>query len=135
VDLELGHVAELLARLAGREHDADRLRQEATGDEGERERRGLIQPLRVIDDTQQRALLGHLREQAQHRQSHDEAIRDGTGAEPEHDLERSSLRRREPVEPVEERCAQLMQAGVDSSISESTPAARTTVRSDADAVK
>ena len=32
------------------------------------------------------------------------------GAQPEHDLERLALRRREPLEPVEQRRAQLMQA-------------------------
>ena len=56
---------ELLARLARGEHDPDRLGQQAPGDEGQRQRRRLIQPLRVIDDAQQRTLLGHLREQAQ----------------------------------------------------------------------
>ena len=37
-------------------------------DEPERPRGGPIQPLRVVDHAQQRALLRHLREQAQHRQ-------------------------------------------------------------------
>ena len=56
--LQLGHVLKLLARLARGEHDPDRLRQQATGDKRQRQRRSLIQPLRVIDDTQQRTLLG-----------------------------------------------------------------------------
>ena len=100
-----------LARLARGEHDPDRLRQQATGDEGQRQRRGLIQPLRVVDDTQQRTLLGHLREQAQHRQPDEEPIRGSAGAQPEHDLHGLPLRRRELLEPVEQRPAQLMQAG------------------------
>ena len=66
-------------RLADREHDPDRLRQQATGDEGERQRRRLIEPLRVIHETQQRTFLGHLRQQAQHRQSDEEPIRDQPG--------------------------------------------------------
>ena len=56
VHLQLGDVLELLARLARGEHDPDRLRQQAAGDEGERQRRRVIEPLRVIDDTQQRTL-------------------------------------------------------------------------------
>ena len=110
--LQLGHMPKLLARLPGAEHDPDRLRQQATGDEGQRQPRGLIQPLRVIDDTQQRALLGHRREQAQHRQPDEKPIRGCAGAYAEHDLHGLPLRRREPVEPVEQRPAQLMQAGV-----------------------
>ena len=50
------------------EADPDRLGQQATGDEGQRQRGGLIQPLRVIDDAQQRTLLADRCEQAQHRQ-------------------------------------------------------------------
>ena len=54
--LQLGDVLELLARLACGEHDPDRLRQQATGDEGERQRRRLVEPLRVVDDAQQRPI-------------------------------------------------------------------------------
>jgi hypothetical protein len=61
---ELGKVLELLDRLARGEHDPDRLRQQATGDEGERQCRRVIEPLRVIDCAQQRTLVGHFREQA-----------------------------------------------------------------------
>ena len=87
VHLELGHVPELLARLARGEHDPDRLRQQAPGDERERQRRGLIQPLRVIDDAQQRTLLGRLRDS---RLSTASPTRNRSGAapgaQPEHDL-------------------------------------------------
>ena len=92
-----GDVLELLAGLARGEHDADRLRQQAAGDERERQRRRVIQPLRVVDDAQQRTLLGRLRDQAQHRQPDQEPIRRGAGAQAEDDLERVALRRRKPL--------------------------------------
>jgi hypothetical protein len=109
VHLQLGKVLELLDRLACREHDPDRLRQQAAGDKGERQRRRLVEPLRVIDHAQQRTFVGHLREQAQHRQPDEEPIRGGAVAQPEHDLERLTLRRRKRREPIEHRPAQLMQ--------------------------
>jgi hypothetical protein len=71
----------------------------------------VIQPLRVIDDTQQRTLLGRLREQAQHRQPDEKPIRDFTVAQPEHDLHGVPLRRRQRVKPVKKRPAQLMETG------------------------
>ena len=108
--LQLGQVLKLLARFTRGEHDPDRLGQQPPRHEGQRQRRGLIQPLRVIDDTQQRTLLGHLREQAQHRQPDEEPIWSGAGAQPEHDLERLALRSRKPLEAIEHRSAQLMQA-------------------------
>jgi hypothetical protein len=78
----------------------------------QRQRRRLIQPLCVIDDTQQRMLLGHLRKQTQHRQADKKAIRRSAGAQPEHDLHGLPLRRRKRLEPIDQRPAQLMQGGV-----------------------
>jgi hypothetical protein len=43
-------VPQFLARLAGAEHDPDRLRQHAAGDESQRQLPGLVEPLRVVDD-------------------------------------------------------------------------------------
>ena len=63
------------AGLARREHDRDRLRQQPASDERERQRRRLVQPLRVVDHAEQRALLGRLREQAERRQTDQEAVR------------------------------------------------------------
>ena len=54
----------------------------AARDERERERRGLIQPLRVVDDAQQRALLGHLGDEAEHGEADQEAIRRRPGLSP-----------------------------------------------------
>ena len=84
----------LLPRLPCGKHDRDRLRQQPTSDKRQRQRRGLIQPLRVIHDTQQRPVIRHLREQAQERQADEEPIRGRPGAQPEHDLEGLLLRPR-----------------------------------------
>jgi hypothetical protein len=112
VYLQLGHVRERLAGLTGGEHDPDPLSQQTPGDEGQRQRRGLIQPLRVIDDTEQRTLLSHLGEQGQHPQPDKKPIRRGAGAQPKHDFKGLSLWRGKPRSPIEQRCAQLLQAGV-----------------------
>ena len=109
--LQLGHVQKLLAGLARGEHDRNRLRQQATCNKRQGQRRRPIQPLRVIDHTQQRTLLGHLREQTQHRQPDEEPIRGLAASQAEHDLHGLPLRRRKPLQPVEQRPAQLMQAG------------------------
>ena len=108
--LQLGDVLELLAGLARGEHDPDRLRQQAPRDERQRQRRGVVQPLRVIDDPQQRTLLRRLRQQAQHRQPDEEPVRRRAGAQPEDDLERLALGGRKPAEAIEQRSAQLMEA-------------------------
>ena len=109
--LELGHVLKLLARFARGEHDPDRFGQQPSRHEGQRQRRGVIQPLRVIDNAQNRTLLGSLRQQAQNGQPDHEPVRRRAGAQPENDFERLALWAREPLEAIECRRAQLMQAG------------------------
>jgi hypothetical protein len=49
-------------------HDRDRLGEQAAGDEPQDLRRGVVEPLRVVDDTGQRLLLGDLGEQRERRQ-------------------------------------------------------------------
>src|SRR5512144_2502419 len=99
----------LLVPLARREHDSDRLCGKSTGDEGQRERGCLVEPLRVIDCTQQRALLGDIREQAQDPQPNEESVRGRAAAPAEDNLERPALRGWESREPTEQRSAELMQ--------------------------
>jgi hypothetical protein len=60
-DVQLREACERLAQLARREHQRDPLRQQAASHEPKRPRRRPIQPLRVIDNAQQRPLLGGLR--------------------------------------------------------------------------
>ena len=112
LDLELRDVLELLARHARGEHESHRLGQQAPRHEGERQRRGLVQPLRVVDDAQEGPSLGGVRQEAEHRQTHQEPVGCGPGAHAEDDAERVALGSREPVEPVEQRPAQLVEARV-----------------------
>ena len=68
--------------LAGRLPDCHekqhRLGQQPSADEAQHLRRGSVQPLRIIDQTEQRPSSGHLGQQAQHRQTHDELVRSRT---------------------------------------------------------
>src|SRR5262249_18946302 len=68
-----------------------------------------IQPLRVVDNTQERPPLGGLRQQAEDRQSDQEWVWSRPGAESEGDGERVALRRREALDQLEERRAELPQ--------------------------
>ena len=71
----------------------------------------LVHPLGVVDDAQQRPLLGDLGEQAQRREADEEPVRRVARALAEHDLERLALRSRKLRQPIEHRHAQLVQAG------------------------
>ena len=71
----------------------------------------MIEPLRIVDHTQQWTLLRDHREQAQHGQSDEEPIRRATVAQTEHNLDRPPLWGRKLLDPVEERSAHLMEAG------------------------
>ena len=71
-----------------------------------------VEPLRVVDDADERLLLGRLGQQAEHRQPDEEAIRRRrrrSGRTP--CLQRVALRARQSLQPVEHRRAELMQAG------------------------
>jgi hypothetical protein len=107
---ELRQVLERPDRLARREDDPDRLGQQAPRDERQRERRCLIQPLGVVDHAQQRASLAGVREDAQRGQPDEEPVRGRAIGEAEHDLERPPLRSRDPVQTIQERCAELVEA-------------------------
>ena len=78
LDQELREPRELLAGHTRREDQAERLRSQPTGDEGQDLTRRLVQPLLVVDQAQQRLLLGHLRQQAQVASP----TRNGSGAGP-----------------------------------------------------
>ena len=65
----------LLGWLTHREHQGDRFREQATRNERQCLRRGLIEPLRVIDQAHQRQLLSRLGQQPEHRQTDQQAIR------------------------------------------------------------
>ncbi len=102
---------ELIPEVARHQHQRDRLRQQPPRHEHQRLRRGAIKPLRVINHTHKRALLGHLRQQAQHRQPDQKPIRRVPRPQPERDAQRVLLGDREPVQPIQHRRAQLLQGG------------------------
>ena len=83
----------LLARLADAEHDRHRLGEQPARHEPEHLRRRLVEPLEVVHETQQRLLLGDLRQQAERRQADEEAVGRIAGREAERDPQRVLLRR------------------------------------------
>ena len=86
-------------------HHRDPLGQQAARHEPQDLRRGLVEPLRVIDETDQRLLLGDLGEQRQRGQPHQEPVGRGAGAAAEHRRERVALRNGQPAELVQHRRA------------------------------
>ena len=89
---------------------AIRLGQETTGHEAEDLSGCPIEPLGIVNDADQRLLLGDVGEQRQHRQTDQEAIRRRRPApESEHRLEGRALTDREPLHVFEQRAAQLME--------------------------
>ena len=93
-------------------HDRDLLGEQAAGNEPQDLRRGVVEPLRVVDDTGQRLLLGDLGEQRQRGQPDQEPVGRSAGAAAEHRRERVALRDGQPVEVVQHGRAELVEAGV-----------------------
>ena len=99
----------LAGRLAHREHQPDRLRAQTARHERQHLRRRAVEPLRIVDDADQRPVLGRVRQQAQDRQADEEAIRGVAVAQAERGAERLALRVGEAVQAIDERRAELMQ--------------------------
>ena len=110
-DDELRQAPEMLltGRLAHGEHQPDRFRSQTARDEGQRLRRRPVEPLRVVHDAHERALLGHVGQQAQYGQADEEPIRGAALAQTEHGAERFVLRTGEALQAIDELRAQLMQ--------------------------
>ena len=72
----------------------------------------MVDPLHVVDDAEQRPLLGHLREQREYGQGNTVEIRGGVLAEPERALERGRLRSRDPLERAERGPEELVERRV-----------------------
>ena len=83
---------------ARRAHDRDPLGEETAGDEPEDLGRGVVEPLRVVDDADERLLLGDLGEQRQRGQADQEPVGRRRRAQPEHRRERIALRIGQAVE-------------------------------------
>jgi hypothetical protein len=100
----------LAGRLAHGEHKADRLGLQTAGHERQSLRRCLVEPLRVVDDADERAPLGRVGQEAQEGQADEEAIRGVGVADAKRRAERVALRAGETFEPIDERRAELMNA-------------------------
>ena len=83
-DIQVGKAREDIVGAAGPDgaHERDPLGQDAAGDEAQDLLRSPVEPLRILDDAQQRLALGQLGEQRQRGQTHHEAIRCGSGTRP-----------------------------------------------------
>jgi hypothetical protein len=66
----------------------------------------------VVDHPENRLLLGHFGEKAEHAEADDESIRSRRFAQAERRRQRVTLRSGQPFEQMERRCAELVQAGV-----------------------
>ena len=110
---QLGQAVEVVpgVRLADGDHHRHRFRQQPSRDEAEDQSRGVVQPLGVLHETEQRPLLGRGGQQAEHGESDQEPVRDVTGCEAQGDVQRVLLRLRQRVELVEQRRAELMDPG------------------------
>ena len=98
------------AEAGGGEHQPDRLVRHAPGDEAEHVGGSAVQPVRVVDQAQQRPLGRGLYEQPERRQRDEELGGRRAAAHPEGRGERVTARFRQTVEAVEQRAAELMQA-------------------------
>ncbi|MGH2852165.1 MAG: hypothetical protein ACRDLP_16310, partial [Solirubrobacteraceae bacterium] len=109
-DRQLGQSGELrlVARLAHRKQDGHRLCQQPSSDKSEDLDRCVVEPLRVVDETQQRSLLGDLRQQAERGEAHKEPLRGIARGEPHCDPQGTLLGARKRVEVGEHRRAQLV---------------------------
>jgi hypothetical protein len=109
--LQLWKGPELFARLAGGEDEPGGLGQQPPRREGQHLGGRPVQPLGIIDHAQQRPFLRDLRQQRQDRQCDQEPVWRIALTQPERDCQRVLLRSRKPLEAVQQRCAQLVQAG------------------------
>jgi hypothetical protein len=91
---------ELRAGLPCSEQHRHRLSQEPARYERQRLGGSAVQPLRVVDHTKQRSLLGRHGQQTEQRQRDEESVRARAGPQPECGLERTALRAGKPLEPV-----------------------------------
>ena len=94
-------------------HDKhDPLCQQPPGNEGNRLRGDAIEPLRVVDEADQRLLLSAVGQQVQHRESNQETIRRFPTGQAEGGTKGATLRIGQAVKSIQERSAELMQSCV-----------------------
>ena len=91
LDAKLRNTSERADRLPRGKHDRDLLGQETPGHEREHRRRGAVEPLSVVDQTEQRLVLGGLRQEAEDGKANEERIRRPSRAQAERNLESLAL--------------------------------------------
>jgi hypothetical protein len=106
---QIGKPAEVRTAIAGAEDQQNGLGVQPPCGEGQRLRGSSIEPLRIVDQAYQRRGLGTLRQQAQRRQAHEEAVRRRAARHPERGAQGIPLRSRKRAEAVEQRNADLVQ--------------------------
>ena len=79
--------------------------------EGECLCRGAVEPVCIVDEAEQRSLLGHFGQESQGCETDEESIRRFTRAQSESSGERVALGARQMREAIQHRQAELMQAG------------------------
>ena len=97
---------------AGGKHERDPLGEEAPADESEDLCGGLVEPLRVVDDADERLFLGDLGEQRERGEPDQEPVGRRAGAPAEYGCERVALGDGQPVELIQHGSAELMEAAV-----------------------
>ena len=110
--MQLGEPAERFAALAGREKQRDPVRQQPPGDERERPSRGTIEPLGVVDHTQEGLIVRCLGQQTQDGEPDEEWVRGVSGGETERDGKRLALRIGQALAEAEDRPGELLERGV-----------------------
>jgi hypothetical protein len=101
----------VLCRFSHSEDQCDGLRHEPSRDEPEDLGRHAVQPLRVVDDAEQRTLLGRRRQQAQRRKRDQEPVGRLALSQTECDAKGVRLRRGQLIEPAQQGRAQLVDTG------------------------
>lgn len=99
-------------RLAHGEEHRDRVGLEAAGGEQQRLRGALVEPLQVVDDAQERGVLGEVRQQRQGAGGDQEPVGLGAVGQPEGAAQRGGLRPRQGLQPVQVREQHLVQSPV-----------------------
>ena len=112
LDFEPGDSLEVLAWLAGGERQQHALGLDPASGEGERLRRGPVQPLAVVHQAHERPLRGRFRQQAQDGQADQEAVGSRPLDQAERGAERVRLRLGQVLEMIEHRDGQLLEARV-----------------------
>jgi hypothetical protein len=97
--------------LAYREHHCELLSPQAPRDERQHLGRLRVQPLRVVDQAQQRPLLGQLAQQVQHGQPNHEWVRPRPRLQAERRPQSSALRPRQTLQRLGVRGAESLQRG------------------------